>query len=114
MAKKYSKWGLTNNFNESVLGLGRHRIDLAHVPALVLLLDIVDMQEPGAMLVVLIVSNTNPRITGYHMVVHGENGRLLEMHPRHLKTEKNQNYLNLFAPHMYICISLHQGICVKI
>lgn len=84
---------LTNNFDEAILGLSRHRIDLAHVPALVLLLDIVDMQEPGAVLVVLIVGDTYPRITRYHMVVHGENGRLLEMHPRHLKA----NQLNYSA-----------------
>jgi len=45
------------------------------------------MQEPGALFVMLIVGDTNPRITCYHMVMNGENSRLLEVHPRDLERQ---------------------------
>lgn len=67
------------------LRLRRDRIYLAHIPALVLLLDVVDVQKPGPMLIVLVVRHADPRIPRYHMVVHRQYGRLLEVHPRHLQ-----------------------------
>lgn len=70
------------------LGLGRNRIDLAHVSALVLLLDVGNVQKPGFVLVVLIVRHADPGIPGDNVVVHGQDGRLLEVHPCDLKEKK--------------------------
>lgn len=76
------------------LGLGRNRIDLAHVSALVLLLDVGDMQKPGFVLVVLIVRHADPGIPGDDVVVHGQDGRLLEVHPCDLEEKKENNMCN--------------------
>lgn len=81
---------LTYYFDKAILGFGRHRVDLTHVPSHVLLLHVVDMQKPSAMLVVLIVRHANPRIARYHMIVHRQNGRLLKVHPRHLQEAKDK------------------------
>lgn len=63
------------------------RIDLAHVPSLVFLLHVVYVQEPRPM---LIVRDTYPRIPRYHVVVDGQNRRLLEVHPRDLQKQKRK------------------------
>lgn len=64
------------------LGLGLHGVDLAHVPALVLLLHVVDVQKPRP---VLVVRHRDARIPGDDVVVHSQDGRLLEVHPRNLQ-----------------------------
>jgi hypothetical protein len=76
---------LTYNMQIAKLGLGRHRVNLAHVAALVLLLDIGNVQEPCFVFVVLVVGHTDPWIACDDVIVHGQDGRLLEMHPRHLE-----------------------------
>lgn len=65
----------------SELRLGRGRVDLAHVAALVLLVHRRDVQEPRA---VLVVRHADARIARDHVVVNRQDGRLLEVHPRHL------------------------------
>ena len=49
------------------LSLGRDCIDLAHVTALVLLLDVADVQEPRA---VFVVRHRDPGIPRDHVIVH--------------------------------------------
>lgn len=66
------------------LRLGVNGVDLAHVTALVLLVHVLDVQIPGAALVVLVVRDADARITRYHVIVHGQNCRLLEVHPGNL------------------------------
>lgn len=83
-------YSLTDNFDKAILGFGRHRVDLAHIPTHILLLYVVDVQKPGAMLIVFVVRYTNPRISRYHMIMHRQNGRLLKVHPRHLQLGKNK------------------------
>lgn len=69
----------------SKLRLRRDRVDLAHVPPLVLLLDVVDVQKPRA---VLVVRYGDPRVPGDHVTVHRQDGRLLEVHPRNLQPQQ--------------------------
>lgn len=64
------------------LRLGLHGVDLAHVPALVFLLHVVDVQKPRS---VLVVRHRDTRIPGDDVVVHSQDGRLLEVHPRNLQ-----------------------------
>lgn len=87
-----NSYSLTDNFDKAILGFGCHRVDLAHIPSHVLLLHIVNVQKPGAMLVVLIVRYANPRIARYHMIMHRQNGRLLKVHPRHLQQRQKQKH----------------------
>ena len=63
------------------LRLGRHRIDLAHVPSLVLLLHVVYVQIPRPVLVMLVVGHTDPGIPRDDVVVYGQDGALLKVHP---------------------------------
>jgi hypothetical protein len=66
----------------SELRLGLNGVDLAHVPALVLLLHVVDVQKPRP---VLVVRHRDARIPGDDMVVHSQDCRLLKVHPRNLQ-----------------------------
>ena len=66
----------------SKLRLGLNGVDLAHVPALVLLLHVVDVQKPRP---VLVVRHRDARIPGDDMVVHSQDCRLLKVHPRNLQ-----------------------------
>lgn len=77
---------LTHNMQIPKLSLSSDGINLTHVTALVFFLDVADMQEPRPMLV---VGDTNARVSRDDVIVHGQNGGLLEMHPGHL--EKNHN-----------------------
>lgn len=76
---------LTHDMQVSKLRFGSDRIDLAHVAALVLLLDIVYVQEPRP---VLVMSDTYPRVAGYHMGMDSQDGGLLEVHPRYLRAKR--------------------------
>lgn len=67
-------------------------IDLAHVPSLVFLLNVVYVQEPCAM---FIVRHTYPRIPRYHVIVNSQNRRLLEMHPCNLKQQRGTVYASV-------------------
>lgn len=67
------------------LSFRRHRVDLTHVSAFVLLLDIANVQNPCA---VLVMGNRYPRIPGYHMVMYCQYCRLLEMHPSYLQEQQ--------------------------
>lgn len=67
------------------LSFSRDSVDLTHIATLVFLLDVVNVQKPRAMFVVLVVSDTNPRISRYHMIMDCQDCRLLKMHPRNLK-----------------------------
>lgn len=78
---------LTDDVQEAELRLGDDRIYLTHVPPLVLLLHVTDMQEPRA---VLIVRDADARIPRYHVIVYGEDRGLLKVHPSHLKTTNNK------------------------
>lgn len=51
----------------SELGLGSNGVDLAHVAALVFLLDVADVKKPSA---VLVMCHRNTGIPRDHMVVH--------------------------------------------
>lgn len=65
---------LTDNVHIAELRLGGDGVDLAHVAAVVLLLDVADVQEPRFVLVVLVVCDTDARIPRDHMIVHGQDG----------------------------------------
>lgn len=58
---------------------------LAHVASAILLLDVVDVEEPCAMLVVFIVCHTDAWVPGDHVIVYGQYCRLLVVDPRHLR-----------------------------
>jgi hypothetical protein len=58
---------LTHYVQVSELGLGSDGVDLAHVAALVFLLDVADVKEPSA---VLVMCNGNTGIPRDHMVMH--------------------------------------------
>lgn len=77
--------GLTHDVQVAELRFGRHRVDLAHVPAPVLLVHVVYMQIPCAVAVVLVVRDTDARVARDHVIVNGQNGGLLEVHPGDLK-----------------------------
>lgn len=64
------------------LRFGSDGVDLTHVPPFVLLLHVADMQEPRA---VFVVSHRDSGIPGDHVTVHRQDGRLLEVHPSHLR-----------------------------
>lgn len=68
------------------LSLSSNGINLAHVTTFVFFLDVADMQEPRP---VLVVGDANARVSRDDVIMHGQNGGLLEMHPGHL--EKNHN-----------------------
>lgn len=70
--------------NVAKLCLSGDRVDLAHVASLILLLYIVNMQKPCSVLVVFVVGDADAGIPGDYVIVHGQDGRLLEMDPRHL------------------------------
>lgn len=76
----------------SELRFRRHGIDLAHVSTSVLLLHVVDVQKPRFVFVVLVMRDAYSRISGDHVIVHGQNGRLLEMDPGHLLIYKIYYY----------------------
>lgn len=76
---------LTDNMQVSELRLGRSRVDLTHVATLVLFVYWGDVQEPRA---VLVVRNADARVARDHVVVHRQDGRLLEVHPRHLRNKE--------------------------
>lgn len=74
---------LTHYVQISELGLGGNSVDLAHIAALVFLLDVADVKEPSAMFV---MCHRNTGIPRDHVVVHRQYRRLLEVHPRNLQT----------------------------
>lgn len=80
---------LTDNMKVSELCLGGDRVYLTHVPALVFLLDIVDVKEPRP---VLVMSHRDPRVPRNHVTVNSQDGRLLEVHPRHLQPTALMGY----------------------
>lgn len=67
------------------LRFGGDRVDLAHVAAAILLLDVVDVQKPGLVLVVLVVRDADARIARDDVIVHGQDGRLLKVDPGDLR-----------------------------
>lgn len=68
----------------SELGFRRHRINLAHVPSLILFVDIIYVQIPRSMFVVFVMGHTDPRIPCDHMIMHRQYGRLFKVHPCYL------------------------------
>jgi len=86
---------LTHNIEVAELRLGADGVDLAHVAAAVLLLDIPDVEEPSA---VVVVRHGYPWIAGYHVGMHRQDGRLFVVHPRDLRKKKdtmNNLYITL-------------------
>jgi hypothetical protein len=73
---------LTHYVQVSELGLGVDGVDLAHIAALVSLLDVADVKEPSAMLV---MCHRNTGIPRDHVVVYRQYCRLFEVHPRNLQ-----------------------------
>lgn len=73
---------LTNHLEISFTGAHWVRVDLAHVPAPVRLLHLLDVQVPGAM---VIVRKRNPGILRNHFVVNGEDCLCVHAHPRQLE-----------------------------
>lgn len=57
-------------------------VDLTHVPASVCLVYVLDMQVPGA---VVIVRQRDARVLRDHVVMDRENGLRVHSNPRHLK-----------------------------
>jgi hypothetical protein len=71
------------------------RVDLTHICAAVVYLDIGDVQFPSVMAV---VSHREPRVVSHHMRLDGEDGLRIGLDPRHLHErtcfyfhEKKQN-----------------------
>lgn len=60
-------------------------VDLAHVSSVVFFFDIVYVKEPCAMLIMFIMCNTDPWISGDYVVVYGQNCWLFKMNPCHLQ-----------------------------
>lgn len=67
-------------------------IYLAHVTSPVFFSYVWYMQEPSA---VLVVRYTYARIACDHVVMHCQDGRLLEMHPRYLNKNNFSTYILL-------------------
>lgn len=72
---------LTNDVKECELSFCGGSIDLAHIPASILLPDIRYVQVPRP---VVFVWHADPRISRYDLTVHSQDRRLLVVHPRHL------------------------------
>jgi len=62
-------------------GPHRIRVDLAHVPSPVVLLDVCDVQIPGA---VVVEGQRNAGVLGDDVVVDGQNCLRVHSHPRNL------------------------------
>lgn len=76
---------LTDNMQIPELGFGCHCVYLTHVSSLVLLLHIGDVQEPGFVLIVLVMCHWDSRIPSNYVIMHSQYCRLLEVHPSHLQ-----------------------------
>ena len=72
---------LTDDVEVGGLGLGLGRVDLAEVAPAVGLLDVAQVQVPRA---VVLVRHLDTWVARDHVIVHRQNGRPLEMDPRHL------------------------------
>lgn len=70
---KEDGYQLTNDMNVSELCFCGDSVDLAHVTSVVFFFDIVYMKEPCTMLIMFIVCNTDPWISGDYMIVYGQN-----------------------------------------
>ena len=68
--------------------LGFGGVDLAHVAAAVRLLDVVDLQTPG---VVLVVPDRDPRVARDDVVLHRQDDGRLQMDPGHLDNGRTTN-----------------------
>lgn len=79
---------LTNDVYVSELGLCSHSIDLAHVSALVLLLHVRNMQEPGLVFIMLIMCHRYSWISSNYMIMYSQYCWLLEMHPSDLQRKR--------------------------
>jgi hypothetical protein len=76
---------LTDNMQIPELGFGLNSVYLTHVSTLVLLLHVRNVQEPGFVLIVLVMCHRDARIPRNYMIMHSQYCRLLEVHPRHLQ-----------------------------
>lgn len=75
---------LTDDMNISKLCFCCDRVDLTHVSSVIFFFDIVYMQKPCSMLIVLIMCYTNARISSDYMIVNGQDCTLFKMDPCHL------------------------------
>jgi hypothetical protein len=80
----------TDNMQISELRLRCHSVYLTHIAALILLLNVRYVQEPGLVLIVLVVCHRYSWIPSNYVIVHGEYCRLLEVHPGDLRKRKSK------------------------
>ena len=73
---------LTDNLKEADLAHHRVRVQLAHIVAPVVLLYVVDVQQPGLLVV---VGNREPRYLHHHVLVDGQEHLTPHVNPRHLR-----------------------------
>lgn len=76
---------LTDNMYVSKLRFGGDRVYLTHVSTMIFFFDVVYMQEPCSMLIMLIVCYTDPWIPSDYMIVNGQDCTLFKMDPCHLR-----------------------------
>lgn len=84
---------LTDNMQIPELGFGLNSVYLTHVSTLVLLLHVRNVQEPGFVLIVLVMCHWDARIPRNYMIMHSQYSRLLEVHPRHLQWSRMREIL---------------------
>ncbi len=76
---------LTDDLQEDLLTAHGICVDLAHVPASVVLVDLVDVQSPDLLVV---VRQRHALVARDDVVVDGEDGLRVHAHPRHLHTRR--------------------------
>ncbi len=76
---------LTDDVEEPDLGLHRVGVELAHVPSLVVFLDVVDVEPPSGL--VPVEWHPEPGDASRHLVVDCQDHLPVDVHPRHLKRD---------------------------
>jgi hypothetical protein len=70
------------------LSFCRHRVYLTHVSALVFFLHVCNVQEPGFVLIVLVMCHGNSWISSNYVIMYSQYCWLLEVHPSHLEMRR--------------------------
>lgn len=80
--RAFSAAALTDDFQKSGLALHRVRVQLAHVPSLIGLPDVLDVQGPGPLVA---VGDRDPMVLGDDVSGDGEDRLRVDSQPRYLK-----------------------------
>jgi hypothetical protein len=75
----------TDNMQISKLRLRCHSVYLTHIAALILLLHVRYMQEPGLVLIVLVMCHRYSWVPRNYVIMHRQYRRLLKVHPSNLR-----------------------------